>query len=80
MTDTQINDRLTMRIIDVIKTEIAKSETQQKLKCVVDPLMTYLVGVVQPYILIIVIIIFITLILQGYMVHKLWILQRSIKS
>lgn len=75
-----VNERLTKKILELIKGEIAKSETQQKLRCAVDPIIAHISGVVQPYVLMFVITIFLILIFQAYTIHKMWCLQRSLRD
>jgi hypothetical protein len=71
-------DRLTKRIIELIKSEIAKTETQQKLKCVVDPIVGHIYGMITPYATIFIVIIFLIMLFQAYTIYKLSMLQRSI--
>ena len=70
-----MNDRLVMKIVEIIKTEIAKTETQQKLRCAVDPLVGYLLHMVQPYVTVLSVLIVLILVCQGYLIHKIWTLR-----
>lgn len=72
------DDRLSTRIFDMIKQELMKLETKQKLKCIIDPLSFYLLNSVQPYVISIIIIMILVLICQGYLIMRLWWLQQTI--
>lgn len=74
-----LNDRLSQRILDILKTEMAKTETQQKIRCAVDPVVTHITGVIQPYVLIVIIIITLILACQGYIIHRVWMLQKNFR-
>jgi len=78
-----VNERLTKKIIELIRGEIAKTETQQKLRCAVDPIITPIIShvsnLIQPYLLLFIVTIFLILIFQAYMIHKMWHLQRFLK-
>jgi hypothetical protein len=74
------NDRLTMRLLDMIKTEVSKSDTQEKIKCIVNQVLIYLTTIIQPYIVVAIVSITLILLCQGYLVYRTWILQRSLST
>lgn len=69
------NDKLTTRILEVIQSEIQKEETRQKLRGMVDPVVTHVMKRVIPYITLTLAIFTLILICQGYLVYKLLILR-----
>lgn len=73
-----VNDRLTLKIMNMLKNEVTKSDTQQKIKCVVDPLIKHISGIIQPLVTSILVIICLTLIGQIYLIHRIWALQKSL--
>jgi hypothetical protein len=69
-------DRLTSRVIELIRCEMQKEEIRQKLKCVAEPIISHITKSFIPYIAIILIIFILVLICQCYLVYKLCFVQK----
>lgn len=72
MNNVSQNDRLSTKILELLKSEIEKTDTQRKLKCMIDPLSLYLVSALQPYVLTLVALMVIIVVCQGYLTMKLF--------
>ncbi len=73
-----VNDRLSSKILELLKSEITKTETQKKIKCMIDPLSIYLVSGLQPYVFTLIILMIFILLFQGYITLKLWYVTHRI--
>ena len=62
----------TARVLNLIRSEIAKSENKQRIKDVVDPIVWYAWKGIQPYILFIIVLLAISVVCQGYLVVSTW--------
>lgn len=60
------------RILNLIRSEIAKSENKQRIKDVVDPIVWYAWRGIQPYIILIIILLAVSVVCQGYLVVSTW--------
>jgi len=69
------NDRLTARIIELIRSEAVKDENRAKLRCVVDPVISHVGKCITPYVTLTLVIFTLILLCQGYLVYKLWKMQ-----
>lgn len=78
--EENLGKSISTRILDSIRAEVIKSETREKLKCITDPFVFYLLEVFQPYVITLVVIMIVMLICQGYLIQKLIHVQNSIIS
>lgn len=65
------SDRLSGRILDLIKREIMKEENKSKLKTSVDGLCFYVISTIQPYLLIVLVLLMVIIVSQFYLLRKL---------
>lgn len=76
----QGDQRLSIKIMEMLRQEMEKSGTKEKIKCMIDPVFLYIIGVLQPYIVIVVAIMMILLFSQGYMISRLWHVQKVLND
>jgi hypothetical protein len=70
MDEQQPEERLSSRILNMLKNEISKGETQKTLKCMIDPLTLYVLEVLQPYLIVIIVLLTTICMLQGYIIFR----------
>jgi hypothetical protein len=68
----ETHDRFTAKVLDVLRTEMQREETRQRLKCMVDPMVSHIFRTVVPYVTLALILFTLILVCQGYLVFKLW--------
>jgi len=71
------NDRLMMKVVEVIKGELGKSTTQKKLKDAIDPLLRHVGKVVQPYVILFIVLLLSILVCQLHLVHRFYKLSKK---
>jgi hypothetical protein len=76
--DLDMNDdaALSSKILDFLKVEIAKDETKKKLKWFIEPIFSCIVSSVLPYALGILVILFLIIACQGYIIANMHSLLR----
>lgn len=58
------------KIIRTVREELERSATQQQLQCVINPLIVYTLRCFQPYIIILLVLLIISISLQAYCVYS----------
>ena len=71
MSEVQERDKLMSRILSTIKNELDKSENRQHIKCFLDPVMMFFIKTIQPYIVLITILLLVLIISQTYVAYTL---------
>lgn len=66
-----VNERFSSKILEAISSEMAKLQTQEKLRCMFEPLSLYVLRTFQPYALVIVTLLTILVASQIFMLYKL---------
>lgn len=73
------DEALSTRILDLLKSEVAKEETKKKLKGFIDPVFQCVLDSVAPYIIAIVIILFLLLLSHGYIIANLSHIRKQLR-
>lgn len=65
-------DRILSRILSTLRNELEKKDTQNHIKCFFDPVMLYLLKSVQPYIILVIVLLTLLVMSQAFIALKLY--------
>ena len=74
----EFQERISARVLDFVKSEIQKDEVKQKLLCFMDPVVNHMSRSMMPYLTSSMVIIMLILVCQGYLVFRLWMVQKTL--
>lgn len=75
-----LNERLSSKILDAISSEIGKSGTQEKLKCMIEPFSLYVLRTIQPYAFTMVALLTVLVVSQLFLLYKMLLLMNHLKT
>jgi hypothetical protein len=78
--NNDLTQRIGTRIIDLVKKEFEKKENKQKIDCVKDYVLLYILKAINPYIITVILIMLMILCLQGYLVTKIIYIHSELLS